>query len=83
MHTQDGTRHEDVLGEAGETASVANHGVVRMLTNDHPGHLVLVQLTGQAPDAVCTFEQDVVIDKGDLVPTVQARQQKSEVPFRA
>jgi hypothetical protein len=53
-----------------------------MLANYHPGHLILIQVPGEAPN-VSFRKCDVVIYEDDLVPTAQSGKQETQVPFEA
>jgi hypothetical protein len=54
-----------------------------MLANDHSGHLMPVKLRREARDVARSRDRDVVVQESDLVPTLQARQQESDIAFRA
>src|SRR5687767_14365978 len=70
LHAKDSACHEDILWQICEAARVANHGVVRIVANDHPGDLVIIQLARQATQATGSGQGDVVVDESNLVPTL-------------
>jgi hypothetical protein len=83
VHAQGSASQEDVLLQTGVPASVAHHGIVGMLANDHSGHLMPIQLRREALNVAWSRDRDVVVQESDLVPTMQARQQESDIAFRA
>jgi hypothetical protein len=81
VNTQGSTSHENVLFHPGEPPSVADHRIVvspkvRVVVpkNDYPGYLVLVQLHGESCEVVGPQPGDIVVYKGNLVPTMQTGQ---------
>jgi hypothetical protein len=52
-----------------------------MLADDHPGYLMPVKLRREAGDVARSGDRDVVVQESDLVPTMQARQQESNIAF--
>jgi hypothetical protein len=83
VHPQGSASQEDILLQAGVSTSVADHGIVEMLANDHSCHLMPVKLRREARDVARLRDRDVVVQKSDLVPTMQACQQESDIAFRA
>jgi hypothetical protein len=69
VHTQNSTCHKDALMQAGEPASVADHGIVGcVLRNEHPGYLVIIQLACETRDVAGV--RNVIVYEEDLVPTM-------------
>jgi hypothetical protein len=55
--------------QAGEPASVADHGIVGcVLRNEHPGYLVIIQLAYETRDVAGV--RNVIVYEEDLVPTM-------------
>jgi hypothetical protein len=83
VHPQGSASQEDVLLQAGVPTSVADHRIVGMLANDHSGHLMGIESRREARDVARMRDCDVVVQESNLVPTVQTREQESDIAFRA